>query len=356
MDAKCACQKCGGHILFDASGLKPDEARAISCPHCQQETLIYVPRMPLEQAPPPPPMPVRSSPPPPPATAGLKINKPAKPSAPDQNSLYFFQSIGGEAGPYTLGQLSSLMGSGQITGDVLCRAAEAQEWRPISALIENHPKPPQMIRPAASARSGPDYANYIMIVVLVLSVVAFFLPNISLSIPMLGKVNVSMFDFVKPSASDAKNTNETTAKRKFSFKDLSSEQMAGLKKMGVGVLMCVVAVFGLLGHYLLSVVWAILNFGFRKTFGFLNFLWLGLAVQFPLLFTAGFYLTMSALKSQILAEAAKNNSGAAPNPEAVAMVTGIMNSISVGPAAMMWVLFGVALAAFILPPMLRRNA
>lgn len=40
----CACEHCGNNIEFDASGIEIDEARAVECPHCHKETLIYVQR------------------------------------------------------------------------------------------------------------------------------------------------------------------------------------------------------------------------------------------------------------------------------------------------------------------------
>jgi len=39
----CRCQHCDGHIEFDASGLREGETRRIECPHCQQNTNIFVP-------------------------------------------------------------------------------------------------------------------------------------------------------------------------------------------------------------------------------------------------------------------------------------------------------------------------
>lgn len=243
--------------------------------------------------------------------------------------------------------------NGQINGDALCRSADSQEWQSLSTIIEANQKP--VPRPAAP-RTSLNYANYLMIVVLALSVLAFFLPNISVSIPILGKIEVSMFDFLTPNGHDSKNGSDLSAKPSFSFKDLKGNDLFQLKKASVGALLCLVSGSGLLGHYLFSVLWAVLNFAFRKSFRIFNWLWLGLAIQFPILFTIGTHLALSALKTQMLAEASKNNGGAAGDAAAANMGAAFASNISVGPAAMMWVLFGIALAAFLLPPMLRRNA
>ena len=39
MEAKCSCQFCNGHIAFESS----DAGRAIACPHCGMETMLFVP-------------------------------------------------------------------------------------------------------------------------------------------------------------------------------------------------------------------------------------------------------------------------------------------------------------------------
>lgn len=296
MDAKCACQKCGGHILFDCSGLKPDEARAVECPHCHQETLVYVPQVPLDQAPPPP--------------VGLRINKPST-----------------------------------VTSSHPSVAAPEQP--PLSNIVEANQRARSS---SATSRNGLNYANYLLIAVLALSVLAFFMPNFSISIPVLGKIEVSMFDFFNPKNHAAQNGSEMSAKPSFSFKDLKNNDLFQFKKASVGVLLCLASVLGLLGHYLFSVLWAVLNFAFRKSFRIFNWFWLGLAIQFPILFTLGTHLALAAFKDQMTAEAGKSSGGGD------AFAAAFTSNISVGPAAMMWVLFGIALAAFLLPPVLRRNA
>jgi hypothetical protein len=42
----CPCQFCNGGIEFDASDFAKGETRAVECPHCKSETLIFVPLSP----------------------------------------------------------------------------------------------------------------------------------------------------------------------------------------------------------------------------------------------------------------------------------------------------------------------
>lgn len=42
---KCNCQHCDGHIEFDSAGA----GQTVECPHCQMETLLYVPPPPKRQ-------------------------------------------------------------------------------------------------------------------------------------------------------------------------------------------------------------------------------------------------------------------------------------------------------------------
>lgn len=43
----CLCQYCSGKIEFDACGFDDGETRTVECPHCQMDTIIFVPRTPL---------------------------------------------------------------------------------------------------------------------------------------------------------------------------------------------------------------------------------------------------------------------------------------------------------------------
>lgn len=58
----CACRVCNKHIEFDASDLAPGETRNIECPHCNMETVLFVPQLVPEHV--PPILPRQSTPPP----------------------------------------------------------------------------------------------------------------------------------------------------------------------------------------------------------------------------------------------------------------------------------------------------
>ena len=49
----CPCQYCNGGIEFDASGFQKGETRAVECPHCKMETIIFVPTSPVPPTVPP---------------------------------------------------------------------------------------------------------------------------------------------------------------------------------------------------------------------------------------------------------------------------------------------------------------
>jgi len=63
----CRCQCCDNGIEFDASDFAKDETRTVLCPHCELETILYVPPIPTPPAPPkkttPPPVSKKLSPP-----------------------------------------------------------------------------------------------------------------------------------------------------------------------------------------------------------------------------------------------------------------------------------------------------
>lgn len=52
----CRCQNCDGAIEFDASGFMEGDTASANCPHCQVETTLFIPQIPLEPAEAIPPM------------------------------------------------------------------------------------------------------------------------------------------------------------------------------------------------------------------------------------------------------------------------------------------------------------
>lgn len=49
----CPCQHCNGSIEFEAGEFHEDETRTVECPHCQMETVVFVPPVAHPQQPPP---------------------------------------------------------------------------------------------------------------------------------------------------------------------------------------------------------------------------------------------------------------------------------------------------------------
>jgi len=73
----CYCLQCKGGIEFDAHQLRPNEKRAITCPHCQAETILLIPEKKT-----PPPAPVKATPAPKPEAAKPPVEPP--PPQPDE--------------------------------------------------------------------------------------------------------------------------------------------------------------------------------------------------------------------------------------------------------------------------------
>ena len=42
---KCHCTKCGGGIEFDSTGFPEDDPVSIECPHCHNQTAIFIPKI-----------------------------------------------------------------------------------------------------------------------------------------------------------------------------------------------------------------------------------------------------------------------------------------------------------------------
>ncbi len=81
----CYCLHCKGGIEFDANFLRPNEKRAITCPHCKAETILFLaepkapPAVPAAEVPAPK---VEPAPLPPPITPPPPKPEPAKPVLP----------------------------------------------------------------------------------------------------------------------------------------------------------------------------------------------------------------------------------------------------------------------------------
>jgi len=42
---KCHCSKCGGGIEFDSTGVAEDDPTSIECPHCHEQTTVFIPKI-----------------------------------------------------------------------------------------------------------------------------------------------------------------------------------------------------------------------------------------------------------------------------------------------------------------------
>jgi hypothetical protein len=172
--------------------------------------------------------------------------------------------------------------------------------------------------------------------VCLVSLLAFFLPNITISIPILGNTDVSMFDFLTSKANSSKAPAEKP-------KRPSVENVGDLKlsKLTLGPVICLISLLVLVFHYLTTMTWGILTFGFRKTLSSFNTVWLCLGLQFPILFSIGVHMTLASVKNDVPQQSGQLDPGAIGTLLGLALV----NNISIGPGVIMWILMALALLA-----------
>jgi hypothetical protein len=130
----CPCQHCSGAIEFDASELV-EENSVVPCPHCGLETKLFVPQ-----------------------TSGSPQEKPAKsstmPPAPlksDANPHIYLQIKHERRGPYAKSQVLTMWNNGLITSDTLYWCEGMSDWAAVSAFVtevavptQNPPTPPKI--------------------------------------------------------------------------------------------------------------------------------------------------------------------------------------------------------------------
>ena len=92
--------------------------------------------------------------------------------------FYFYKTKDGEKGPYTDGQLRSLWANGHITADVVYRSDGSPEWMPLcdSPMV----KPGELAWGQLAGRVPPlrKVQYWALRTICLLSVLAFFLPNV----------------------------------------------------------------------------------------------------------------------------------------------------------------------------------
>jgi hypothetical protein len=165
------------------------------------------------------------------------------------------------------------------------------------------------------------------------SLLAFFLPNVTITLPVVGKTDISMFEFL---TSHARHPNPSRGQP-----ENPSVQNIGkieINKLTVGGALCLVSLLALLLHYAGTVAWGILTFAFRKASSTFDVVWLSLALQFPILFSIAVHLTLAGVKSDV----AKESGGS--DADAIGTVLGLafVNNTAVGPGVIMWVLMALA--------------
>jgi hypothetical protein len=189
------------------------------------------------------------------------------------------------------------------------------------------------------------FTKWLLIGIFALSILAFFFTNVSITVPIIGKMNYSMYDVVKKigvSNQQQSNISDETKEKKPNLPDM-------LKKFGepdegdsknkggsIALIFFTLSIFGLALHYLFTIIWGVCTFVIHKTFRLLNITWLALAVQFPIVFAIGGQIIISDLKSEVA------NKGGADNPFAQ-LGAAIMDSFSIDPGIIMWILMIVAI-------------
>jgi hypothetical protein len=319
----CRCQHCDAHIEFDANGFQEGDTATVKCPDCLAETAIIVPPIsPAEQS-----LLGVATPPP----SGIEL---------------FYYKIGDlEKGPYTFEQLRSLWNSGQITGDAIYRGEQSSEWALLSVRIGKQAQ--------NSFLQLNKLTNLLLKCICVISLIAFFLPNATVSLPIFGKIEVSMFDFLTPKPDNAAVAGEKTEKP--NIKNVIDSGDLQIKKASVGAIICALSVVGIMLHYLLTLIWGVFAFAFKRTFSFLNIAWLSLALQFPIVFSIGAHIVISAMKVEAMSDT-RNNAGDDSGGAAIGTALGaaFVNNISIQPGAVMWVLMALALFVMSLPRLARQ--
>jgi hypothetical protein len=172
---------------------------------------------------------------------------------------------------------------------------------------------------------------------LVVSLLAFFLPNVTISLPVFGGLGVSMLDFLTPRPEHATSapSNKPPAKPpKPTVQDLGDFR---LERATVGGTVCMLAILALVGHYLLTVAWGTLEFGLRRTNSALTTTWLILAAQFPVAFSIGVQLMLSGVRREV-----STGAGADDSNGLAALL--FVNNSTIAPSLIMWILMGIALA------------
>jgi hypothetical protein len=191
------------------------------------------------------------------------------------------------------------------------------------------------VRPPSPNPTASIYAILLKTTCLV-SLLAFFLPNVTIALPILGKIDISMLDFL---ASQPNQSNSSRVKpEKPSVRNIGNLKVS---KLTVGGALCAVSLLALLLHYLGTVAWGILTFVFRKTHSAFDLVWLSLGLQFPILFSIAVHITLAGVKSDVTKQSGNSDADAVGTLLGLAFV----NNTNIGPGVVMWILMALALLA-----------
>jgi len=129
------------------------------------------------------------------------------------------------------------------------------------------------------------------------SVIAFFLPNISITIDVIGNQSISMLGLVMSVISQAASGNSSSGQ--YYFHSLSAPNFwedIVKNRDGAGGVLCAVSLLLLMGHYLLTVAWGFFTFALKQRHRLLTFLWLFSAAQYPIIFFIGARIMLNGMK------------------------------------------------------------
>ncbi len=186
------------------------------------------------------------------------------------------------------------------------------------------------------------YSKWLLIGIFSLSIIAFFSPNFGINLPIVGKINISMYDVVKTTISSKTHQSpESAIKKKPEIQDIIKSR-TDFDKLGenktyiIAFLFFGFAILGLFLHYLFTILWGICTFALHETSRILNIVWLALAVQFPVLFSIGEIIFMSDMKSKMVSEMGDDN------PFAM-LGAAMVGSFSIEASLIIWILMIVSI-------------
>ncbi len=184
-----------------------------------------------------------------------------------------------------------------------------------------------------------QFSKWLLNGIFALSIMAFFSANISINVPVLGKMGFSMYDVVKTiGQSESPKSLDDTATKKINpiniIKNISDGSIKD--KSDVVYIIIFISVLGLAFHYLLTIVWGIYTFALFRKSHILNIVWLAMAIQFPIIFSVGGNIIISDIKSKMISDVGSNNPFAA-------LGTSIAGSFSIEPGVIIWILMIMAI-------------